>query len=209
MAVNGRPLLFPISGFAGSTPACLAGKVALPGEKKIIMRPNTVGSSGAHGRNRLFGALALVVVGAVLVCGVATLAGSALQAAEPGPALGVSSTPFTFDAPTANLQRFKPNEAMASAGGKTAQDALLLGDWKYTQTITPAEITFLALIELDNPGLFPKMIFFLLIPGVLDFLATLPPILQFITLEIIGAILNGGHNPFVPPAPPPPVSAVI
>jgi hypothetical protein len=171
------------------------------------MRPNTVESSRTSGTNRLFGALALVVVGAVLVCGVAILAGSTLYPADSGPVAGVSSTPFTFDSPTATLHRVKPGEAVADAGGKTAQDALLLADWKFTQTVTPTEIEFLFLLNFYNPQIVPEFVFALLFPGVLDFLATLPPITQFFVLDFFATILLGGHNPLAfPPAPPPPVS---
>lgn len=179
------------------------------------MRPNTVDSSKAPGTNRFFGALALVVVGAVLVGGVATFAGSALQAAESGPA-GVSGTPFTFDAPTATLQRFKPNEAGAGGPATTAQaDALVLGDWKFTQvSITPAEALFLDIEFFYHPQILPGLFLLLLNPGVSDFLASLPPIGQFFALDFIAFLLldlnpaTRGQNPLLPPpTPAPPATA--
>jgi len=149
-----------------------------------------------------------VVAGAVLVCGVATLAGTTLQAAESGPVAGVSSTPFTFDSPTATLQHVKPTAAPERATAKA--DTLVLGDWKFTQTeVDSAEILFLAAVFVIDPEWLPAMTVMVLFPGFTEFVQGLSGgnlLLEFIIIDIIATIILGGENPIKPDAVTPPVS---
>jgi hypothetical protein len=169
-------------------------------ERRIIMRANAVDPRSVPGLKRFFRGLALVVVGTVLVCAVAVLVGPTLRAADTGAVASVSSTPFTFDAPTATLHRVKGVEKPA---GATAQaDVVTLGDFKFTQqSFTPAEITFLFLLDINNPQIVPEVVLTLLFPGVLDFLANYTPFQQFLLLDIYAFFLLG-HNPLAPPPAP-------
>jgi len=180
------------------------------------MRPNPVRAIRAPWTKPFVGALALLVVGAVLVCGVATLAGAPLSDMESGAIAGVSSTPFTFDAPTATLERVKPTEARAGrAPAASASAPLVLGDWKFTQATTPdtAELIFLTGVLINDPEFFTAMVIMVAFPGFTDFVQGLSggnDFLELLIIDLIATILLRGENPLLkdvtPPPPPPAVS---
>jgi len=90
-------------------------------------------------------AVPVLLLAAVPGLGLTTLVPGAFSHQQPqtnhgtGPDVVVSNHPFTFDAPTATLQRLMPGEAegvqTASREGDAAgrDDAVVLTDWKFTQ----------------------------------------------------------------------------
>jgi hypothetical protein len=156
------------------------------------MQPNIVSASRAPRTSRFLGGLGLVAAAAVLLCGVATLAGSTLQAAESGSVAGVSSTPFTFDSPTATLHHVKGVEKPAAATAKA--DTLVLRDWKYTAQITGAEAFFLAGVWLGDTDELGAATVMVLFPGFTELVESIAgpnPIAQFIVIDILATILFG------------------
>src|SRR2546426_868868 len=91
-------------------------------------------------RKRVGGAITAVLLGAVPVLALTTLSPRLFATPQPGKTeadAGVSTGPFTFDAPTLTLNRHKAGEQPSAPGekdGSAREDSVLLTDWKYTLT---------------------------------------------------------------------------
>src|SRR5437016_6228314 len=104
------------------------------------MSLNTTESSNKPWARRALGAFTIVLLGAVPVLGLMVLSPGLFAASQAGKGkadAGVSANPFTFDAPTATLQRQKPEvdeqPTTSAKKGETGHEKdLVLADWEYT-----------------------------------------------------------------------------